>query len=128
MLSEKVSVKEGLDVVTSASPIGKAILGKSEGETVLVKGTVAPISVTLIHIERERKGKIMASLIVDCDLYQLLALFEGRVNVKEKPELSERVGRLGRSLADTVEKIRIISAELGMEVYIGFLLQAEDNE
>ena len=70
----------------------------------------------------------MASLIVDCDLYQLLALFEGRVNVKEKPELSERVGRLGRSLADTVEKIRIISAELGMEVYIGFLLQAEDNE
>lgn len=70
----------------------------------------------------------MASLIVDCDLYQFLALFEGRVNVKEKPELSERVGCLGRSLVDTVEKIRIISAELGMEVYIGSLLQAEDNE
>lgn len=45
VLSDKISVKEGLDVITSASPIGRAILGKSEGETVLVKGTVAPISV-----------------------------------------------------------------------------------
>ena len=70
----------------------------------------------------------MASLIVDCDLYQFLALFESRVNVTEKPELSARMRALGGSLTDTVEKIRIISAELGMEVYIGFLLQAEDNE
>lgn len=47
VLSEKVSVKEGLDVVTYASPVGKAILGKSEGETVWVKGNVEPISVKI---------------------------------------------------------------------------------
>lgn len=47
VLSEKVSVKEGLNVVTSASPIGRAILGRSEGETVLVEGGAEPISVEI---------------------------------------------------------------------------------
>ena len=50
VFSEKVSVKEGLDVVPPASPVGKAILGKSEGETVLVKGAVEPISVKIQKI------------------------------------------------------------------------------
>lgn len=55
MFSEKVSVKEGLNVVTSASPVGKAILGKSEGETVLVKGAAEPIPVKIQKVLKKRK-------------------------------------------------------------------------
>ena len=57
------------------------------------------------------------------DAIKVLDWFEYQAGINRKPELLKQTEHLGNSVEDTIEKIKVISIGLGLEVDIGFLLQ-----